>query len=142
MGHATHELYPLLNLRKPSIALVYDSQELFAKDAVKSCYAMAFIGSRETLEPEIRPALPVALNFEKASPGSGTKLPLRYFHNLEYVLPKMQHCSLDIAEKNLRNFVISMHFDVCPFIIETTASLYVNDPFTLKRFAPQNHSHH
>ena len=35
-----------------------------------------------------------------------------------------------------------MHFDVCPFIIETTASLYVNDPFTLKRFAPQNHSHH
>ena len=79
MGHATPELHPLLNLRKPSIALVYDSQVLYAKDAVKSCCAMAVIGSRETLEPEIRPALPVALNFERASPESGTKLPLHYF---------------------------------------------------------------
>ena len=84
----------------------------------------------------------MALNFERASPESGTKLPLHYFHNLEYVLQKMQHCSLNIAgNKNLRSFVISRHFDVSPFIIETTASLYVNDPFTPKRFAPQNHSH-
>ena len=84
---------------------------------------MASIGSRETLEPEVPPALPVALNFERASPKSGTKLPLHYFHNLEYVLQKMQHCSLNIAEKNPRSFVISRHFDVSPFIIETTASL-------------------
>ena len=82
-------------------------------------------------------------NFERVSPESGTKLPIHYFHNLEYVLQKMQHCSLNIAgKKNLRSFVISGHFDVCQFIIETTASLHVNDPFTPKRFAPQNHSHH
>ena len=107
MDHATPELHSLLNLRKPSIALVYNSQVLFAKDAVKSCCFMASIGSRETLEPEVPPALPVALNFERASPESGTKLPLHYFHNLEYVLQKMQHCFLNIAGKiseKLRNF--------------------------------------
>ena len=132
----------LINLRKPSKALAYDSQVLFAKDAVKGCCAMASIGSKETLEPEISPALPLALNFERASLESGTKLPLHYFHNLEYVLQKMQHCSLNIAEKNLRSFVICRHFDICQFIIETTASLYVNDPLTPKRFAPQKRSHH
>ena len=83
MGRATPKLLPLLNLRKPSIALEYDSQVLFAKDAVKSCCAMASIGSRETLEPEVPLALPVALIFERASPKSGTKLLLHYFHNLE-----------------------------------------------------------
>ena len=43
---------------------------------------------------------------------------------------------LTLQEKNLRSFVISGHFDVCQFIIETTASLYVNDPFTPKRDLP------
>ena len=143
MGHATPELHPLLNLRKPSIALVYDSQVLFAKDAVKKllCYGFYWLqrnsGTRNPSGSVSGTKLWKSFIWkrDKASDTLFSQPGICLAENATLIF---KHC----RKKNLRSFVISRHFDVCPFIIETTPSLYVNDPFTPKRFAPQNHSHH